>query len=51
MIKIVDGDITDFEGVAGVYNFSDGSGDGLDTARTYIVDGGKNVLLDTYLAK
>lgn len=42
--------ITDFEGVAGVYDFSDGSGDGLDTARTYIVDNGKNVLLETYLA-
>ena len=43
--------ITAFEGVQGTYDFSDGSGDGLDSARTYIVDGGKNILLETYLAK
>ena len=42
--------ITDFEGIAGVYNFSDGSGDGLDTARTYIIAEGKNTLFDEWLA-
>lgn len=38
--------ITDFEGIAGTYDFSDGSGDGLSTARVYIVEGGKNTLFE-----
>ena len=42
--------ITDFEGIAGTYDFSDGSGDGLDTARTYIVHEGKNVLFSDWQA-
>lgn len=36
--------ITDYEGIAGTYNFSDGSGDGLSTARVYIVENGKNTI-------
>lgn len=43
--------ITDFEGIAGTYDFSDGSGDGLSTARTYIIDGSKNVLFSNWLEK
>lgn len=43
--------ITDFPGIAGTYDFSDGSGDGLNTARTYIISGGKNVLFDAWLAE
>ena len=43
--------ITDYEGIAGTYDFSDGSGDGLDTARAYIVSGGKNVLFSDWLAE
>ena len=43
--------ITDHEGIAGTYNFSDGSGDGLTTARAYIVSGGKNVLFADWLAE
>lgn len=42
--------ITDYEGIAGTYNFSDGSGDGLSTARAYIINGGKNVLFADWLA-
>ena len=42
--------ITDFPGIAGVYDFSDGSGDGLSTARTYIIAEGKNTLFDEWLA-
>ena len=38
--------ITAFEGIAGTYNFSDGSGDGLNTARVYIVKDGKNTLFE-----
>ena len=38
--------ITAFEGIAGTYNFSDGSGDGLSTARVYIVKDGKNTLFE-----
>lgn len=40
--------ITDFPGIAGNYNFSDGSGDGLAQARTYIIMGSKNVLFETW---
>lgn len=36
--------ITDYEGIAGTYNFSDGSGDGLSTARVYIIENGKNTI-------
>lgn len=43
--------ITGFEGIAGTYDFSDGSGDGLSVARTYVIQDGKNVLFDTWLAK
>lgn len=42
--------ITDYEGIAGTYDFSDGSGDGLSTARAYIINGGKNVLFADWLA-
>ncbi|MEA4898613.1 MAG: ABC transporter substrate-binding protein [Christensenellaceae bacterium] len=42
--------ITDFPGIAGHYNFSDGSGDGLSQARTYIISGGKNALFDAWKA-
>lgn len=42
--------ITNHEGIAGTYDFSDGSGDGLSTARAYIVNGGKNVLFSDWLA-
>ena len=38
--------ITAFEGIAGTYDFSDGSGDGLSTARVYIVKDGKNTLFE-----
>lgn len=38
--------ITSFEGIAGTYDFSDGSGDGLSTARVYIVKDGKNTLFE-----
>lgn len=38
--------ITNFEGIAGTYDFSDGSGDGLSTARVYIVKDGKNTLFE-----
>lgn len=40
--------ITNFEGIAGTYDFSDGSGDGLNTARTYIIQDGKNVLFEKW---
>jgi len=39
-----------FPGIAGTFNFSDGSGDGLKEARTYIIDGGKNVLYKDWKA-
>ncbi len=39
--------IKDFPGIAGNYDFSDGSGDGLDQARAYIIEDGKNVPFDT----
>lgn len=42
--------IKDFEGIAGIYNFSDGSGDGLSTARTYIIQDSKNVLFSDWHA-
>lgn len=43
--------ITDFAGIAGSYDFSDGSGDGLKEARTYIIDDGKNVLYKDWKKK
>jgi branched-chain amino acid transport system substrate-binding protein len=36
--------------IAGVYDFSDGSGDGLSTARAYIIQGGKHLLYDSWKA-
>lgn len=42
--------ITNFPGIAGTYNFSDGSGDGLAQARTYIIAEGKNVLFSEWKA-
>lgn len=42
--------ITDFEGIAGTYDFSDGSGDGVSEARAYIISGGKNVLFSDWQA-
>ncbi len=42
--------IAGFPGIAGNYDFSDGSGDGLSQARTYIIMNGKNVLFDTWKA-
>lgn len=42
--------IKDFEGIAGTYDFSDGSGDGLSTARTYIIQDSKNVLFSDWHA-
>ena len=38
--------ITAHEGIAGTYDFSDGSGDGLSTSRVYIISGGKNVIFN-----
>jgi branched-chain amino acid transport system substrate-binding protein len=42
--------IKGYELTGGNYDFTDGSGDGLKTARTYIVHGGKNVLYETWKA-
>jgi len=37
-----------FPGIAGKYDFSDGSGDGLKEARTYVIQDGKHVLFDEW---
>lgn len=43
--------ITDFQGIGGVYNFSDGSGDGLKAAKSYIIVDGKHVLFSDWRAE
>lgn len=40
--------IKGFPGIAGKYDFSDGSGDGLKEARTYVINSGKNVLFEEW---
>lgn len=40
--------IKDFDGIAGKYDFSSGTGDGLTEARTYIIQDGKNVLFENW---
>jgi len=40
--------ITSLELIQGTYNFSDGSGDGLSHARSYIIHDGKNVLFSEW---
>ena len=40
--------IKGYELIGGNYDFTDGSGDGLRTARAYIIKGGKNVLYDNW---
>jgi branched-chain amino acid transport system substrate-binding protein len=42
--------IKDYELIGGNYDFTDGSGDGLRTARAYIIQDGKNILYDTWKA-
>jgi branched-chain amino acid transport system substrate-binding protein len=42
--------IKDYELIGGTYDFTDGSGDGLRTARTYVIQGGKNILYDNWKA-
>jgi branched-chain amino acid transport system substrate-binding protein len=42
--------IKDYELIGGSYDFTDGSGDGLRTARAYIIQDGKNILYDTWKA-
>lgn len=39
-----------FTGIAGTFDFSDGSGDGITTGTTYIIQDGKIITLDAYLA-
>jgi branched-chain amino acid transport system substrate-binding protein len=36
--------------IAGIYDFSDGSGDGLSTARAYVIQGGKHLLYENWKA-
>ena len=43
--------IKGFPGIAGSYDFSDGSGDGLKEARAYVIDGGKNILYKDWKGK
>ena len=40
--------ITDLDLIGGTYDFSDGSGDGLDSARSYIIQDGKHVLFSDW---
>lgn len=40
--------IKDFPLIGGNYDFTDGSGDGLTTARSYIIQGGKHVLFSEW---
>ncbi|MDR1470725.1 MAG: ABC transporter substrate-binding protein [Spirochaetaceae bacterium] len=42
--------IKDYELIGGTYDFTNGSGDGLRTARAYIIQGGKNILYDNWKA-
>ncbi|HYF83833.1 MAG TPA: ABC transporter substrate-binding protein [Clostridia bacterium] len=41
--------INTYEGIAGKFDFTAGTGDGVSTARAYIIQGGKNVPLEKYL--
>lgn len=43
--------ISGYEGIGGTFDYTDESGDGLSSARTYIIVDGKNVLLEDYLAE
>ena len=43
--------ITDYAGLQGTFDFSIGAGEGLTESRLYIIDGGKDILLDEYLNK
>lgn len=38
-------------GLQGTYDFTDGTGDGLSVSKVWAISGGKNVLLEDYLAK
>lgn len=40
--------IKGFEGVAGVFDFSDETGDGLKTARSYIIQDGRHILFEEW---
>lgn len=40
-----------FTGIAGVFDFSDGSGDGITSGTTYVIEEGKIITLDSFLAK
>lgn len=40
-----------FTGIAGTFDFSDGSGDGITSGTTFVIDEGKIITLDSYLAK
>jgi branched-chain amino acid transport system substrate-binding protein len=42
--------IKDYELIGGIYDFTDGSGDGLRTARAYSIQDGKNILYDKWKA-
>ena len=41
--------ITDYDGLQGTFDFSIGAGEGLTESRLYIIDGGKDILLEDYL--
>ena len=38
-----------FTGIAGEFDFSDGSGEGITSGTTYVIDKGKIVTFDSYL--
>jgi branched-chain amino acid transport system substrate-binding protein len=38
-----------YTGIGGEFDFSDESGDGISSSRTFIIDGGKTKLLDDYI--
>ena len=40
----------DYTGIGGKFDFSDGSGDGLESCGLFAIQGGKNIPFDTYLA-
>jgi branched-chain amino acid transport system substrate-binding protein len=41
--------ITDFQGIAGTFNFKGNHGEGIKETRAFIIYKGKNILLDKYL--
>jgi branched-chain amino acid transport system substrate-binding protein len=41
----------EFTGIAGTFDFSDGSGEGITSGTTYIIEKGNIITLDSYLAK